>query len=242
MTETGAKKPDASIAGSGTLAGGVYGKVEVAGAASVQGDLEANTVSIAGSAKVNGSLKAETIGLAGSCSVKGDVEAGVFGSAGSITVEGNLKARSFEAAGSHRIDGGIKAETIEITGSLKAGGDVEAERFAAQGSFRVAGLVNADRIEIELDGARSTAREVGGSQIAIRSPQRGFFGLTRKGGHLEVESIEGDEINLEATEAQIVRGKRVEIGERCKIDTVEYSESLVVSPESSVKNQTKTTG
>ena len=241
MTEASTKKPDGSIAGSGTLAGGVYGKVEVAGAASVDGDLEANTVSIAGSVKVNGSVKAETVGIAGSCSVKGDVEAAVFGSAGSITIEGHLKAGSFEAAGSHRIDGGVKAETVELAGFLKVEGDVEAERFEAKGSFRVSGLVNADRIDIDLDGPRSTAREIGGSEINVKS-HRAFFGLSRKRGHLEVESIEGDEINLEATEAQIVRGKRVEIGDGCKIDTVEYSESLAVSPNASVGNQVKTTG
>ena len=90
-------------------------------------------------------------------------------------------------------------------GSLTIGGDVEAERFEVDGSFRVSGPLNADEIAIELDGGRSTAQEIGGSKITVR----------RKRGHLEVQSVEGDEIYLEATEAQTIRGKRVKLGEGC---------------------------
>ncbi len=57
---------------------------------------------------------------------------------------------------------------------------------------------------------------------------------------LDVELIEGDDVSLEATNAQIIRGKRVKVGDRCRIDTVEYSESLEVSPKATVQRQVKT--
>ena len=38
--------------------------------------------------------------------------------------------------------------------------------------------------------------------------------------------IEGDDVDLEYTEADVVRGRRVRIGEGCSIGRVEYSESL----------------
>ena len=49
-----------------------------------------------------------------------------------------------------------------------------------------------------------------------------------------------DDISLEATDAQIVRGTRVKVGNGCRIDTVEYSESLEVSPRATVQNRIKT--
>ena len=38
--------------------------------------------------------------------------------------------------------------------------------------------------------------------------------------------IEGDDVDLEYTQADVVRGRRVRIGEGCSIGRVEYSESL----------------
>ena len=57
---------------------------------------------------------------------------------------------------------------------------------------------------------------------------------------LRATLIEGDEIHLEDTSADVVRGKRVEIGPGCHIETVEYSEQLDIHPDAEVKNQTKT--
>ena len=59
------------------------------------------------------------------------------------------------------------------------------------------------------------------------------------GGGLEAELIEGDEIYLENTRADVVRGKQIEIGPHCKIGLIEYSESLKVHDNSDVGQQTK---
>ena len=42
----------------------------------------------------------------------------------------------------------------------------------------------------------------------------------------QVGDIEGDDVDLEYTQADVVRGRRVRIGEGCSIGRVEYSESL----------------
>jgi len=55
------------------------------------------------------------------------------------------------------------------------------------------------------------------------------------GGNL----IEADEISLEATVAKMVRGKRVTIGPGCRIDQVEYTESLQIDPKSVVREQVR---
>jgi hypothetical protein len=51
--------------------------------------------------------------------------------------------------------------------------------------------------------------------------------------------LEADEISLEATVAKIVRGKRVIIGPECRIDRIEYAESLQIDPKSAVKEQVR---
>ena len=238
VTESG-RKPDVSIAGSGKVAGGAYGRVRIAGAGSVDGDLEADEVRVMGSGSLKGSVKAEEFSTSGACSVEADVEAGVFKTSGAFKVEGGVTARSVTSSGAHKVGGRVKAEVVTVAGSWNVGGDVEAERCEIGGSFRVSGLINADQIDVELNGGRSSAREIGGSKITVRLGSS-FLRWWRIGGHLKVRSIEGDEIYLEATEADTVRGKRVELGPGCRIGTVEYEETLEVSPEATVKDRVKT--
>ena len=238
MSDDGVRKPDRSIAGSGELPGGQYGRVAIAGSGSVDGDLEADEIEVAGSGNLNGSVKAEKLNSAGSCFITGDVEVGLIKSSGSFEAGGDVISHSVEAAGAHTVGGSLKAEVINIAGSCRVENDVEADQFVVDGSFRVSGLVNAGRVEVKL-GGHSSAREIRGSRISVKS-SHSFFFWARRGRRLNVEVIEGDEIFLEATSAQIIRGRRVKLGDSCRIDTVEYSESLEVSPKATVKNQVKT--
>ena len=238
MSEDRERKPDGNIAGSGKLPGGVYGNIKIAGAGSVDGDLEADEIEIAGSGSLKGSVKAEKLSSAGSCRIRGDVEVGLIKSSGAFKADGDVVAHSVEAAGAYAVGGSLRSEEIKIAGSFRVENDVEAERFVVHGGFRVSGLIKAGQVEIKLDG-RSNAREIQGSRVIVKS-SRSFFFWLRKGKHLNVELIEGDDISLEATYAQIIRGKRVIVGDRCRIDTVEYSESLEVSPKATVQNQVKT--
>ena len=232
------QKQEGNIAGSGNLPGGVYGNVKIAGSGSVNGDLEADEIEIAGSGNLMGSVKAKKLSTAGSCKIIGDVEVGLIESAGSFNVEGDVVAHSIEAAGSYEAGRSLKAELIKIAGSCQVENDVMAEQFVLQGGFRVSGVINAGQVEIELSG-RSHSREIRGSRIDVKS-KRSFFFWTRMGKHLNVELIEGDDISLEATNAHIVRGIRVKLGNGCQIDTVEYAESLEVSPKATVQNRIKT--
>ncbi len=84
MSEDRDRKPDGNIAGSGKLPGGLYGKVKIAGSASVDGDLEADEIEIAGSGNLKGNVKAEKLSAAGSCRIRGDIEAGLIKSSGSF--------------------------------------------------------------------------------------------------------------------------------------------------------------
>ena len=56
---------------------------------------------------------------------------------------------------------------------------------------------------------------------------------------LTASSIEGDEIELEDTTADVVRGKRVVIGPGCHIKTVEYIDTLDVHEDAEVEKKTK---
>ncbi len=235
------ERKNASISGAGKLSGGVYDTVKVAGSGKIEGNVDANQISTAGACKIEGNVKAKRMKTAGACKIIGDVQVGELKTAGSCAVEGRVEADSLESAGSQTILKGVTAKAIEIAGGWKVGGDVEADRFTAKGSINISGLLSADEVHLEL-GGRSKVREIGGGRIAVKRSNQGWFtfiGLGWGSGSLEVETIEADEIYLEATKAQTVRGKRITIGEDCRIERVEYEESLQVDESAEVKERVK---
>jgi len=236
-----------SISGSGRLGGGEYERVSISGSGRVDGDVIASELRISGSGKVSGRTEVGQVTVSGS---------GVFGDAvvaeemrisGSGRVDGPIEAKEFKCSGSFRAGGDVSGDYVKVSGSIRVAGDVEVDIFKASGGFDIDGLLSADKVEIHL-GGRCSAREIGGERIVV---ERGTsFGgplleglvkmLTTRGvAELRTTQIEGDEIRLENTIANIVRGKRVAIGPGCKIDRVEYEESLKVHEDATVDEQTK---
>ncbi len=214
---------DMHISGSGTIAAGNYGGIRVNGSGKIRGSITCTGLYCSGSAKAEGDIV---------CS--GEVKC-----SGSIHCNGKVEAELFSCSGSARTDSGIKAGTVKVSGSIRAS-DIEAECIVINGGCGVSGLMNAETIEINLNGG-CTVGSIGCGKLTVK-PGNGcglvLFGI-RKNNIFEADTIEGDEITLENTTADIVRGNNVIIGKNCNIKTVEYSQSLSVDPSSTVREQLK---
>ncbi len=236
-----------SISGSGRLGGGEYERVTISGSGRVDGDLIAEGLKISGSGRVAGRTEAGQIVISGSGRLGGPVQADEMRVSGAANVEGTVDAKELKASGSFSAEGDIIAEYFKSSGSFRAGGDVEADIFRASGGFSIGGLLSADKIEIHLAG-RCTAREIGGERIRVERPDSfgaslisGLAKMLTGGGTAELRAtqIEGDDIHLENTVADTVRGKRIAIGPGCRIGTVEYTETLSIHDDAEVKEQKK---
>jgi len=214
---------DMHISGSGTIAAGQYGSVHISGSGKINGTIACTELHCSGSAKADGDIFcSESIKCSGSLHCNGKIETG-----------------SISCSGAAKISGGIKAGTIKASGAIKAN-DMEAERIVISGGCGVPGLMNAEIIEINL-GGRCTVGTIGCGKLTVKlgvgcGP---FWFGRRRDDLLEVGTIEGDEIELENTTADIVRGKNVIIGKNCNVKTVEYSQNLSVDPSSDVKERVK---
>ncbi|MBC7093468.1 polymer-forming cytoskeletal protein [Candidatus Bipolaricaulota bacterium] len=240
------ERHNVSISGAGKITGGEYGDVRIAGSGRVEGDVTAEELCISGSGRVQGNAKAREITVSGSAKFAGRVEADVLETSGSCGIDGDAEVKEFRCSGSQRVGGKLRAHYVRASGSLQVGQDVEADVFTASGKFEIGGLLSADRVEVKLVG-NSRAREIGGERIEVHTGSGFSLGINLAGlrlgrfatGSLTAETIEGDEVDLEATAAQIVRGKNVRIGPGCEIGTVEYSQSLQVHEEATVRNRVK---
>lgn len=226
------------ISGSGTAGGGVYDEIAISGSGKVTGDAEARSVHVSGSAHFEGSLKADSFRGSGSFKIAGDVEVKEFKCSGAGSLGGNVKADKLAASGSMKIEGSAKVVNAEISGSARIGGDFEGEHVRTSGVVIIGGLLSADTVEMAL-GGNCRVREIGGERITVSSGDSrggGFFRFVWlcSPGSLTAETIEGDDLHLESTTAKVVRGQRVKIGPGCRIERVEYGESLQIDPDARV--------
>ncbi|MBD1379529.1 polymer-forming cytoskeletal protein [Metabacillus arenae] len=247
------------INGSGIATGGMYKNVKLNGSGKINGDIECQDMKISGSGKVKGNIKAENIKTSGSSLLEGDVEAEYIESNGSSEITGDVKCGAVSINGSSAFRQDITCEKIEVNGTSKIGGELsggkirvngsmkvaegcEGEEVIVKGSIQVGGLLNADFIDLKL-GFHSNVKEIGGEKINIKKYsslnlfKRLWDVIVQRNYHLEADVIEGDVIHLEATKAKLVRGKDIIISEKCEIDTVEYTDSIDIHPNSVVREK-----
>jgi cytoskeletal protein CcmA (bactofilin family) len=171
----------------------------------------------------------------------GSVIARRFRLQGEATIDGQLEAAELAALGQVEVKGSVRGGRMTVRGQFTAAGACEADRLTVKGAFSIGGLLNAESVEIRLYGP-CEAREIGGGRIDVR---RNAFQTVKQlfrpqgAAALRAGSIEGDDIYLEHTHADVVRGKRVELGPGCTIGLVEYSETLKCSKGATVEREVK---
>lgn len=231
-------RADVKINGDGSLSGGVYGAVTINGAGTVNGDIDCIDYRINGAGTHHGRLLAQSITVNGTGTFNGEIQASAMTVNGDTSVRDGAGIGQLTITGNASFGGSIAAHDVVVRGFLKTAGDCESETFASEGAFTVTGLLNAGTVDIKLYGP-CTAREIGGETITVRQPGSGFSSFTQlftfwAEKRLTADSIEGDDVSLELTNAKTVRGRNVLIGEGCRVDLVEYSGTYSVAPGASV--------
>ncbi|MFK7696592.1 hypothetical protein [Paenibacillus sp. HJGM_3] len=219
-----------TINGIGGAAGGRYSRVDINGVGTLNGDIEADTF------RSNGHLKA-----------RGSIVANRLQSDGTMRIDGSLRTEHGRVNGTVKVKESVTGELLEMHGILTIADDCELEHLKLHGVFTIGGLLNAGRLDLDIF-ARCQAREIGGEIIRVRKTSGGKWKNLWKRlipafvPELHVSVVEGDDIELEATTASIVRGKRIIIGKGCSIGRVEYSEQLQVLPGAKVGEEINING
>lgn len=230
------------ISGSGRAGGGNYNEVRISGSGTISGNITCRSFTSSGSSRVEGSLKSKEVHISGSSRIGGSLNTEIMKISGSTHIEGDADCKEIHISGSAKVDGYLHSDTISISGGTHVGKDCEAESFKSSGGFTIDGLLNAGNIEINI-GGNCTVKEIGGEKINIRSYENhGFWGMLPHIfgsfiNKLTTNVIEGDDIYVENTDAKVVRGNNVTIGPDCKIDSVEYRNTVNVHPGLSINTK-----
>ncbi|MFK9094391.1 cytoplasmic protein [Bacillus salipaludis] len=232
------KGQNLTVNGSGNYPGGSYDKVSIRGEGTIESNVECTSFHVYGTSETLADVKAGSVKVIGESEVKGNMESGDMLVMGTLSIDGKAALKKMKILGTLEVAERLNGEVANIKGSISVGGDVEYEKFDLSGGFEIKGLLNADTINIGLRFGESTAEEIGGEKITIKR-KTSLLPFAKDEGSLVVKVIEGDEIFLENTKADIVRGNLVKIGSGCQIGRVEYSTDFIQDKNSTVKMSEK---
>lgn len=215
------KQRNMTLNGSGSASGGTYNKVKIRGEGTITNHVKCNEYKTYGTSEVLGDINANAYIVYGDSEVRGSLNAEY------VKIYGNLKAKNdsyinkAKIRGMLEIDGKLSGNFVDVKGGLMVKEDIEVEELLLMGGLESEGLLNAENISISLRYEGSKVREIGGKKITVRK-KSSFIPFTNHIGNLQTSIIEGDDIYLEHTIAEIVRGNNVTIGPGCEISVVEY--------------------
>ncbi|HEX7065248.1 MAG TPA: polymer-forming cytoskeletal protein [Bacillales bacterium] len=214
---------DLSINGLGSAAGGAFQRAEINGKGTIHGDIDCVHFESNGRGVVNGEIKARTVDINGSATLNGNIDAITIEMNGHARIYGNIAGKEIEIAGSTVIEGNLKARKVNLQGKVTVRRDCEAEAFESDGRIIIGDQLNAGHIDITLRG-EARAKGIGGQTVKVRRRMPGWMKwiLIVFQPRLYTGRIEGDEIDLEHTKAEMVRGNNVRIGPGCEVGLVEY--------------------
>ncbi|MDR0267681.1 polymer-forming cytoskeletal protein [Paenibacillus sp.] len=223
------ERSEMRISGIGKSQGGYYSHVRVDGMAKIKGDTDCISLDSNGTLTVEGALQSESVVVNGTVTVEGGVNANRMVLDGMATIKEQAVCNELVTVnGRLSIGKGLIGEKVEVFGSLKTRDGVQCEVLNVHGGFNIDGLLNAGSVDIRMSFPCKT-QEIGGETITVRRFKK--FNVIEQfvpalSARLQANIIEGDEVDLEYTEADIVRGNNVRIGKGCKIGRVEYKNQL----------------
>ncbi|MDR7239641.1 cytoplasmic protein [Neobacillus drentensis] len=227
------------INGTGSYPGGRYDKVSIRGEGTIVNDVESLTFHVYGTSEAVENLKTGSVKIFGEAEVKMNMEAEDTLVMGSMMVGGNAHLKKIKILGLLEVGQRLTGDEANIKGSIAVNGDVEYDKFDSSGGFEIKGLLTADTIKVGLRFGQSSAEEIGGGKITVKKRSNSLLPFGREVGSLVAKVIEGDDIYLENTKADMVRGNIVKIGPGCQIGVVEYRDDFTQDPKATIKTMTK---
>jgi cytoskeletal protein CcmA (bactofilin family) len=227
------------INGSGSYPGGRYDKISIRGEGTIVDDVECTAFHVYGTSEAVQNVTTGSVKVFGEAEVSGNLEAQDTLVMGTLMVGGRAHLKKLKIFGLLEVREGLTGDEANIKGSIAVNGDVEYEAFDSSGGFEIKGLLTADTIKIALRFGESSAEEIGGGKITVIKRKNSLLPFGKVVGSLIAKVIEGDDIYLENTKADIVRGNMVKIGPGCQIGLVEYRNDLTHDPQATIKTKTK---
>ena len=217
-----------NVSGVAKISSGEYEHIFINGVGELDGDITCITLSVSGVAKGKGVRCTEDIKVSGCAYFSGSLDAKSIHVSGMLGGTDKILAEDISVAGSIQHVKGIECDTLDVSGVLGVKELVTAKKVECKGSF-CCGAITADEVNMQWKG-KVKAFCIEAAKVVLRCKK----GLFRKRARVR-SHVKGEEIIVEHLCCPLVAGTKVTIGKKCRIDVVQYKESVEISPKAKVK-------
>ena len=184
---------------------------------------------IRGSVALHQELHLQKISTHGHSSFHSRVVAQVLNNTGSCMIKDFCDVTEMTNAGNLTMKNG-QVQKINSTGKLTIEQKLQAEHFNATG-FVKAKEIHAKHFQLKMSG-RSEINQLFADEICVEKDKLSLSFLKKK---LVCKRINGRTLELSNTDADVVQGDVVLIGDNCHIQTLYYKQNYTVSPNAQVQ-------
>lgn len=188
-------------------------------------------LNIRGVAAVHQEVDLKTISTHGHSSFHSLVKADILRNTGACTIKDSCEIAELSNAGQLKILHG-KITKINSSGKLAVAQTLHAKQFNGIGVVK-AKEIQSEQFHLKLSG-RSDIEQLIADEICIEKDKLSISLMNTK--KLVSKNIKGKHIQLSYTNADIVEGDVVVIGDQCNIHTLYYTESYSISPKANVQH------
>jgi len=227
------------INGLGSVSEGNYDDIDVSGSCSFNGKVSSKKIIVDGTVSSKEEIVSDYLEVNGYLSNKGNynIKKGIIN--GYIKNKGDIGGEDLIINGS-LFSRSMEFNDVKVNGKLVIINNCQSENFYCNGKLNIGGLLSSDKIEI-LIKYYSRVKQIGGDTLVVKKEDNKFSGkmLFFRKYYLEVEEIEADNIYLEYTKCEVVRGRNITIGKGCNIKRIEYLDEVLIDSNSKVKEKIK---
>ena len=201
------------IDGIGTIHGGEYNEILVAGMGKLKGTVTANKVVVSGAFKSKGHLTAEELQVDGFARIFKNIKAK------KVVIKGTLKLRHAD----------VNADSVYGEGLLTSTGSVCADEIRINGYCTVKKMLG-DSISIQndLSGINKLMKSLWILTFL-------YFGRAISPSHSLVDQIECTNLTASGIRARVVRAGSAQLGRDCIIDRLYCDGDMMIDPTCSIK-------
>lgn len=198
------------IKGITSCEGGRFNNLELSGLVNIKSDTVCENVTVSGVVNLASKLTAQSGIFKGVCNCN-DLAISDLEINGVINGD-NINSENIDLKGVLNISNDINTSNINSTGVIKVDGHLKAKNISIKiAAFNKINNINCDHLEV---GLLEEKYDI----LSLNNVKKGPV-------YLEAKIIEGNNLNLVKTNADIVIGEHVVLKNNCKVTVLEYYES-----------------
>lgn len=188
-----------------------------------------SSVEVFGLRKIKGNIFSKSLNLKGYSKIFGDIDTENLNLKGIAKIKGNNYIKDYlKGFGSLFVIKDLRCRLFNFKGELSVDGDIHCDSF----NFNISDSSSAKNIISNNIEIKNKNRDFVGKENTLKS----FMHKKEDKNIFKCDYIEAENVFIENTHVNKVKGKNIKIGKGCIVDSLEYTDEVIIDKKSIIKD------